>query len=160
LLIYVQFLRSLITSQLPGRPSITDEKFKFVSIITTKNAQKDEINRLGCEMFAQHTGQKLVDFYSEDSLKPLEDLEKGRRPKKAKKTLTKLNAAQQNILWNLSHSSADRPVPGKLSICLGLPIMIKCNIATELCITNGQEAAVRVAFVSSCFHSMSLTQVT
>ena len=92
---------SLLNFQGSLRPSITDEKFRFVSIITAKNAQKDEINRLGCEMFAQHTGQKLVDFNSKNSLKPLEDLEKGRRPRKAKKTLAKLNAAQQNILWNL-----------------------------------------------------------
>jgi hypothetical protein len=40
-LIDIQFLRSRITSQLPGRPSITDPEFRFVSIITAKNAQKD-----------------------------------------------------------------------------------------------------------------------
>jgi hypothetical protein len=33
----IQFLRSRITSQLPGRPSITSPDFKFVSIITAKN---------------------------------------------------------------------------------------------------------------------------
>jgi hypothetical protein len=136
----IQFLRSRITSQLPGRPSITDDNFKFVSIIIAKNVQKDEINRLGCQMFAQHTGQKLVDFYSEDSLKPSDDLQ--RRKKGKAKTLTKLNAVQQKLLWNLSHSTASKPVPGKLSICLGLPIMIKCNVATELCITNGQEGTI------------------
>ena len=46
------------------------------------------------------------------------------------------------MLWNLSHSSADKPVAGKLSLCIGLPVMIKSNVATELCITNGQEATV------------------
>jgi hypothetical protein len=135
----IQFLRSLITSSLPGRPCITDPNFRFVSIITAKNAQKDEINKLGCQLFAQHTGQKLVDFYSEDTLKPSECIEKRR---KAKKRLTKLSIAHQKILWDLPHSTADKPVPGKLSICMGLPVMIKCNIATELCITNGQEATV------------------
>jgi hypothetical protein len=138
----IQFLRTLITSELPGRPSITDPEFRFVSIITARNAQKDEINKLGCQLFAQHTGQELVDFYSEDVVKPSEDLEKGRQQGKAKKKLTKLNAAQQRILWNLPHSSADKPIAGKLSICLGLPVMIKCNVATELCITNGQEASI------------------
>ena len=43
-LVDIQFLRSHITSQLPGRPSITDPDFRFVSIIAAKNAQKDEIN--------------------------------------------------------------------------------------------------------------------
>ena len=121
---------------------ITDEEFKFVSIITAKNAQKDEINRLGCQAYAQHTGQQLVDFYSDDSLKPSDELERKKRQGKPKKKLAKLSAAQQKLLWSLPHSSADKPVPGKLSICLGLPIMIKCNVATELCITNGQEAIV------------------
>jgi hypothetical protein len=138
----IQFLRSRITSQLPGKPSITNADFKFVSIITAKNAQKDEINKLGCQLFAQHTGQQLVDFYSEDILKPIDDMEKSKKYIKSKKRLTKLNIEHQKVLWNLPHSSADKPVPGKLSICLGLPIMIKCNIATELCITNGQEATV------------------
>ena len=139
----IQFLRSHITSQLPGRPSITDPDFRSVSIITAKNAQKDEINRLGCQLFAQHTGQQLIDFYSEDTLKPSENLEKRNKVgKMARKRLTKLDIANQKILWNLSHSSASKPVPGKLSICMGLPIMIKSNVATELCITNGQEATV------------------
>jgi len=52
----IHFLRSLITSSLPGKHSITDPTFRFVSIITAKNAQKDEINKLGCQLFAQHTG--------------------------------------------------------------------------------------------------------
>jgi hypothetical protein len=56
--------------------------------------------------------------------------------------VTNLTQKLQNILWQLPHSAADKPVPGKLSVCLGLPVMIKCNIATELCMTNGQEATV------------------
>ena len=138
----IQFLRSLITSKIPGKCSITDEEFKFVSIIIAKNAQKDEINRLGCQAYAQHTGQQLVDFYSEDSLKPSNELEKNKRNGKPKKRLAKLSAGHQKMLWSLPHASGDKPVPNKLSICLGLPIMIKCNVATELCITNGQEATV------------------
>jgi hypothetical protein len=33
-------------------------------------------------------------------------------------------------------------LPGKLSICIGMPMIIKHNYATELCITNGQEGFV------------------
>ena len=94
----IQFLRTCITSQLPYKSSITHPKFRFVSIITAKNAQKDEINKLGCQMFAQHTGQELVNFYSEDALKPSGDLEKSKRQRKAKKKLTMLNASQQRLL--------------------------------------------------------------
>ncbi|KAF8713523.1 hypothetical protein AX14_012976 [Amanita brunnescens Koide BX004] len=116
----IQFLRTQITSQLPGKSSVTDPEFRNVSIITAKNAQKDKINRLGCQRYAQETGQELVDFFSDDALRSADD---NKRPNKSRKT-------------------ADKPVPGKLSLCLGLPVMIKCNVATELCITNGQEATV------------------
>jgi len=33
-------------------------------------------------------------------------------------------------------------VPGKLSLCVGMPVMIRNNEATELCMTKGQEAIV------------------
>ena len=138
----IDFLRSCITSQLPGRPSITNPDFRSVSIIIAKNAQKDEINRLGCLLFAQHTGQQLIDFYSEDTSRPSEDFKREKGGKVKKRFTTKLDIACQEILWNLPHSSADKPVPGKLSLCVGLPVMIKTNVATELCITNGQEATV------------------
>ena len=36
----IQFLKTQITSTIPGRPSITATEFKYVSIITAKNAQK------------------------------------------------------------------------------------------------------------------------
>ena len=52
---------------LPNRPSICDDNFQNVSKITAKNPHKDEINRLGAIQFSQETGQKLTNFYSEDS---------------------------------------------------------------------------------------------
>ncbi|EDR04280.1 uncharacterized protein LACBIDRAFT_330779 [Laccaria bicolor S238N-H82] len=47
----------------------------------------------------------------------------------------------QNLLWNLRHSASDH-VPGKLSLCIGMPVIIRNNDATELCITKGQEGHV------------------
>ena len=138
----IQFLRTRISSQQLGRPSITAPEFKLVSIITAKNSQKDEVNRLGCKKFAQETGQELIDFFSEDALKSSEDMKRPSKAQKAKKRITKLTENVQKLLWDLPHSAADKPVPGKLSLCIGLPVMIKCNIATELCITNGQEGSV------------------
>ena len=137
----IQFLRSRITSQIPGMPSITNEDFRLVSIITAKNAQKDEINKLGCQKFAEETGQKLTDFYSEDSLKSDDDKKRTKKCLPNKK-IKHIDIGLQKVLWNLPHSSSSRPVPGKLSLCIGMPIMIKSNVATELCITNGQEATV------------------
>ena len=138
----IQFLRTQISSQLPGKPSVTAAEFKYVCIITAKNAQQDEINRLGCEKFAQETGQELHNFYSDDTLKSIEVKQKPTRQYKGKGKVTQLNSKTQKLIWNLPHSAATRPVPGKLSLCTGLPVMIKSNVATELCITNGQEGTV------------------
>ena len=63
----IVFLRTLVSSKVPGHRSICDEDFQNISIITGTNLHKDEINRLGAIRFAQETGQSLVDFYSEDS---------------------------------------------------------------------------------------------
>jgi len=48
----------------------------------------------------------------------------------------------QHLLWQLPHSSADKHIAGRLSLCVGMPVIIKCNVATELGITNGQEGTV------------------
>ena len=48
----------------------------------------------------------------------------------------------QEILWNQLPSTTDKHIAGKLSLCIGLPIMIRHNFATELCITKGQEGYV------------------
>lgn len=44
-------------------------------------------------------------------------------------------------MWNLRHSASDH-VPGKLSLCVGMPIIICNNEATKLCMTKGQECHV------------------
>ncbi|KIL57946.1 hypothetical protein M378DRAFT_15905 [Amanita muscaria Koide BX008] len=135
------FLKSRVTSLQAGRPSICDPKFRNVSIITAKNIQKDEINRLGCIKFSQETGQELTQFYSEDTLKSTGNDNVASRKKSTRK-ISRISDELQQVIWNLPHSSADKQVPGKLSLCLGLPVLLKCNVATELCITNGQEATV------------------
>ena len=155
----IQFLRTRISSPVPGRPSITAAEFKYVSIITAKNAQKDEINRLGCEKFAHETGQELVDFYSDDALKSIQSKEKTVKQYKKRRSTTQLNIKTQKKLWNLPHSSADKPVPGKLSLCPGLPVMIKSNVATELCITNGQEGTVLGWHATTGQHNQQILDV-
>jgi hypothetical protein len=141
----IAFLRSCITSNLPGRQSICQSQFKFASIITAKNVQRDEINRLGCIKFAQETGQELEHFFSDDAIKSVEDdtsLKKHKQGKRKKLTPTSITEDIQKLLWELSHSSADKHVAAKLSLCIGMPVIIKCNAATELCVTNGQEGTV------------------
>src|ERR1700678_4408417 len=66
----VNFLRSLVSSEQPGRSSACNSDFRNVSIIIGTNLQKDEINRLGAIRFAQETNQDFkTDFYSDDTVR-------------------------------------------------------------------------------------------
>ena len=136
----ITFLKSKVSSQKYDSTSIWHDNFTNVSIITAKNIQKDEINKLGCEKFAKMTGQSLTHFFSEDHI-TTKNTEKANH-KHLKKKMTNISHDLQKEIWNLPHSTADKHIPGKLSLCIGMPIMIKHNEATELCITNGQEATV------------------
>ena len=52
-----------------------------------------------------------------------------------------ISASIQNLIWNLPHARSENQ-PGKLRLCVGLPVMIKKNIATECGVTNGAEGVV------------------
>ena len=135
----INFCRSLISAQIPGRPSISDDNFRNISIITARNIHKDEINRLGAIRFASETGQTLVDFYSDDSAKT--NTKNDSTGKRARHVGTITEEIQQS-LWSQPPASTDNLIAGKLSLCIGLPVMIQANFATELCITKGQEGHV------------------
>jgi hypothetical protein len=135
----IAFLRTRTSSSVPGRPSICHEQFRNVSIITGTNLYKDEINRLGAIRFAQETGQSLTDFFSDDSPRVTQadpDDVKG------VKRVAELTSEMKDGLWSQPPSSTDKHIAGKLSLCVGLPIMIRYNFATEMCMTRGQEGFV------------------
>ena len=48
----------------------------------------------------------------------------------------------QQALWEQPTCANSKLIPGKLSICVGMPVMIRNNAATEMGITKGQEAIV------------------
>ncbi|KAK0440378.1 hypothetical protein EV421DRAFT_1891537 [Armillaria borealis] len=131
----LQFLDSRVTSMMKGRTSVTEKGFRNVSVITSWNVHKDETNRLGSIRFANETGQQLTDFYSEDSLRRI-----------ANKHPNDISEDQwhRRKLIHLKEISddTDLKIPGKLSLCIGLPVMIRRNAATELGITKGQEGTV------------------
>ena len=142
----VEFLKTLIAGKNPGQPNIAKKQFRNVSIITELNSQKDQLNKLGSLRFATETGQILTDFYSDDELG--EDIDPSALSsvrKKDKKSIPSskkhLSSDMQDAVWNLRHSASEH-IPGKLSLCIGLPVMIRNNDATELCITKGQEGHV------------------
>jgi hypothetical protein len=107
---------------------------------------------LGSLRFAEETKEELVTFFSIDSL-PSEDAKGSARTNKRgnKQTLSrgpktmvhsKINLRIQKLLWEQPPCANTKLVPGKLSLCVRMPVMIRHNIATELCITKGQEATM------------------
>lgn len=141
----IAFLRSRIASSLPGKPKLSDPTFRDVSIITALNVHKDSINSVGARRFALESNQKLTDFYSEDTLWiGDEDGTQGKRSTSKHAVVAKsaLTEEVQRCLWQQPACSTNKNIAGKLSICKGLPIIIRHNAATELCITNGQEGTV------------------
>lgn len=127
--------------KLPGRPCILDDDFCSVLIITTLNIHKYMINTMGSQRFSIETSQKLTDFFSDDSLHCKSEVKKRRKshPMHHVPTITDII---ETMLWNMPHSCNSNNLPGKLSLCIGMPVMICNNSATELCITKGQEATV------------------
>lgn len=145
----IVFLRSRIAGKGPNDPKLAQRRFRNVSIITAYNAQKDMINQLGCERFAAENNQTLTSFYSIDRWKNPEESRRkkgnGNPKKKLIDPVRKTNVLSpplQKILWEQPHASSDKHVPGKLTLCVGMPIMIRNNDATECCITKGAEATV------------------
>lgn len=146
----IRFLRTRIAGKGPNDPKLAWKRFRNVSIITARNAQKDRINQLGCERFAAETGQSLTSFYSIDKWKDPDENGKGKkrrgRPKKSQldpvRKTKSISPTLQKVLWEQPHASSDKHVPGKLTLCIGLPVMLKHNDATECSITNGAEATV------------------
>ncbi|TFK59133.1 hypothetical protein BDN72DRAFT_781172, partial [Pluteus cervinus] len=124
-------------------PSICADRFRNISIITGYNATRDKLNEMGTIRWAEEHQQDLYDFYSDDTLSNNEKIP-GKPYKKGNKKskVTELSYEVQNALWHQPSSSTDNKVPGKLTVCKGLPIMIRHNTATELCITKGQEGFV------------------
>ena len=144
----ISLLYSRVVGKGTGRPSMSDPNFHNVSIITSWNAYRDKINELGSERFASETRQVLRTFYSNDRWSNENDpaektARRGsnkRRGNPARKS-ERIAPEVQDKFWNLSHTASDH-LPGKLRLCLGLPIMIKKNIATECGVTNGAEGVV------------------
>jgi hypothetical protein len=60
---------------------------------------------------------------------------------KATESSTNITQADQENLWKLPHH-ATHHFPGKLSLFIGMPVILRNNDATELCITKGQEGTV------------------
>ena len=89
----------------------------------------------------------MTDFYSINFIKDaVENNEKKIKQQRSKKAnvswkSTMFDLDMQKTIWNLPPLATDS-IAGKLSLCLHMPVMIRNNDATELCITKGQEGFV------------------
>ncbi|KAH7905987.1 hypothetical protein BJ138DRAFT_1016924 [Hygrophoropsis aurantiaca] len=140
----IAFLTSRIVSNDPKGPSLKDSKFRDVSIITAWNSQKDQINELGAQRFADDHGVELVSFYSEDKWADGNKNLNNGRLKKSKLSAHhqgSLSLEDQQVLWSLLPHTSDH-FAAQLKLCVGMPVIIRNNDATELCITKGQEGIV------------------
>ncbi|RPD67887.1 hypothetical protein L226DRAFT_423547, partial [Lentinus tigrinus ALCF2SS1-7] len=142
----IKLIQSRVAGHGPGRPKLNQPRFQDVSVITSWNTYRDKINELGCERFAKENDQTLSTFYSVDKLgseTDSSDLPRRRRKDKVNpsRATNIVNSELQDMLWDLSHHQSEHH-PGKLSLCIGLPVMIKVNEATECCVTNGAEGVV------------------
>jgi len=141
----IKFLRSRIAGKQLGQPNVASTYFRNVPIICGIHSQKDQINLLGCERFALDTNQKLTHFYSVD--KWSKDIDSSVHKKKEKSSSRALHVksdidfVDQKEIWKVRHGATEN-FAGKLSLCMGMPVMIRNNDATELCITKGQEGFV------------------
>ncbi len=130
-----------MSSTAHGRDHISQPEYRNVSIITAWNSHKDEINCLGCERFARETGQNLMCFYSEDFATEMRKEKQDRKARGFHRS-TGITDELQQILWDLPPNANDGQFAGTLRLCIGMPVMIRNNYATELCMTKGQEGVV------------------
>ncbi|KAJ7867321.1 hypothetical protein B0H13DRAFT_2236741 [Mycena leptocephala] len=128
----IEFLESRIAGFRPENPRLNEKYIRNVSIITARDSQKDSLNAMGAERFGRDTNQILVEFCSIDRISA-RSVDKNKWKGCLRSDIKKMTSSLEMRLWN---------APPKLPLCLGIPVMLRANDATELCMTKGKEAAV------------------
>ncbi|PPQ72163.1 hypothetical protein CVT24_002414 [Panaeolus cyanescens] len=137
----IRFLQTLIAEfNADSLADVNMKEFRYAPILTALNSDKDLFNDILSDLFAEEFGENLHSFYSLDCLAPTR-AERRARGKKAPSSKQKLSSDDQLRLWNQAPHTSNQ-IPGKLRLCIGMPVIIRYNVATELCITRGQEATV------------------
>jgi len=145
----IQFLRTRMAGKRPDQPNVASKNFRNVPIICGIHSQKDQLNILGCQRFADDTEQSLTNFYSIDKWgkqkDPADKSAKSMMKSKSNSNIlhqsSEIEFDDQREIWKMRPGATDN-IAGKLSLCLGMPVMLRNNDATELCITKGQEGHV------------------
>ncbi|KAJ3834663.1 hypothetical protein F5878DRAFT_505706, partial [Lentinula raphanica] len=153
----IRFLNTLISTNIPGQPCARLEPWRSAPIIVGENKYKDEINRLGTLRFASETKQKLYRFYSDDIIATTGSVNnQGKTYGGKKSSINTISEDLQKVLWDLPSSAYDLNCPPILDLCLGLPVIIRHNVATELSITKGQKGFVYAWHMSEGNFSQSI----
>ncbi|KAJ7182676.1 hypothetical protein C8R43DRAFT_864121, partial [Mycena crocata] len=137
----IAFLNTRIAGFRPENPKLNSKDMRNASIITARNSQKDALNSMGAHRFARDNSQTLVEFYSIDRISS-RSVDKVKWKGCEQSTIKKMTQRLQTVLWDALPSTTNEFIPGKLSLCMGMPVMLRANDATEMCITKGQEAEV------------------
>lgn len=104
----LEYLRSRIAGRRRNQPHLSDANLRYVSVITSRNAQRDKLNDMAYRRFADEVDQPLHFFHLSKE-------------------------------WG---NEADPDETSRTNEKIGMPVMLKHNEATELSLTNGQEAQV------------------
>ncbi|EJD54880.1 hypothetical protein AURDEDRAFT_133191 [Auricularia subglabra TFB-10046 SS5] len=137
----IDLLNTMVVDAGATHSMLEDNNYRHVSVITGVNSHRDMINKLGCEKFSRDVGEPLHDFYSIDKIGEHEDEPYRKKQRGQKRWKTSISQKLRDLLWNASHYDS-KNVPGILRICLGMPVIIKKNVATECGITNEGEGIV------------------
>lgn len=138
----IAFLRTLIPGHNPSL-NLGDDIWRNVSVITALNVHKDQINTMNAHRFALENNTPLNMFYSVD--KQTQQRVSKKTPKKVQSPEAqriRLTESVQRSLWK-SQPHTSEHIAGCLPVCVGMPVMIRHNEATELCVTKGQAAVVK-----------------
>ena len=104
--------------------------FMNVPIITGRNVQRDKVNLLCSKKYISEQRLEYHDFYSIDKLVSSKSNQ-----------FSLMTSSLQKQLWDIPPVDSEH-LPGKLTLCLGMPVMIKHNEATECSVTNGTDCVV------------------
>lgn len=130
----IKFLESRIAGFRPGNPKLNTANVRNVSIIMARNSRKDALNNMGAERFVKDTHEELIDFCSIDRISA-RSVDKLKWKLCVQSEIKRMTPSLQRKLWDAPPSSTNDFIPDKLSLCLGMSVMLRANDATELCMT-------------------------
>ncbi|KAJ3484804.1 hypothetical protein NLI96_g5383 [Meripilus lineatus] len=132
-------LHSRVLSDTFPRTTLNKPEFKYVSILTGLNSHRDAINDLMSIRFSREHQTPLKELFSIDRWNVDGFVASLPRATKEQELVSIRN--MQRYLWRLPPSVTSHSA-GVLRICIGMPVMLKHNEATEVCATNGAEGRI------------------